>query len=209
MRVDHSPGSSLNFLKRMTREIHKEFPTVPFIGEVPPVGMFQVAETIKGISLEKLRKVNQQSLDIVPFIDDIFNDYEGILDGLLDFTFKYIIDYHIWGYIQKEEDTIQNIKEYYERFKDSKLILTKFLDSQDENRFLFTCNQNRNLMKRMVDILFMHFEGRDDPLVVYYGTEDFMTQYKNKDDEPFGDAFSRQPMNFEFEWLKKHFDKKK
>ena len=89
--------------------------------------MFQVAETIKGISLEKLRKVNQQSLDIVPFIDDIFNDYEGVLDGLLDFTFKYIIDCHIWGYIQKEEDTIQNIKEYYERFKDSKLILTKFV----------------------------------------------------------------------------------
>ena len=127
VRVDHAPGPSLNFLKRMTREIHKEFPTVPFIGEVPPVGMFQVAETIKGISLEKLRKVNQQSLDIVPFIDDIFNDYEGILDGLLDFTFKYINDYHIWGYIQKEEDTIQNIKEYYERFKDSKLILTKFV----------------------------------------------------------------------------------
>ena len=89
--------------------------------------MFQLVEIIKGISLEKLRKVNQQSLDIVPFIDDIFNDYEGILDGLLDFTFKYIIDCHIWGYIQKEEDTIQNIKEYYERFKDSKLILTKFV----------------------------------------------------------------------------------
>ena len=93
--------------------------------------MFQLVEIIKGISLEKLRKVNQQSLDIVPFIDDIFNDYEGILDGLLDFTFKYINDYHIWGYIQKEEDTIQTIKEYYERFKDSKLILTKFLDSHD------------------------------------------------------------------------------
>ncbi len=89
--------------------------------------MFQLVEIIKGISLEKLRKVNQQSLDIVPFIDDIFNDYEGVLDGLLDFTFKYIIDCHIWGYIQKEEDTIQNIKEYYERFKDSKLILTKFV----------------------------------------------------------------------------------
>ena len=124
--------------------------------------MFQLAETIKGILLEKLRIVNQQSLDIVPFIDDIFND--GVLDGLLDYTFKYIIDCHIWGYIQKEEDTIQNIKEHYERFKDSKLILTKFLN---ENLFLFTCNQNRNLMKRMVDILFMHFEGRDDPLVVY------------------------------------------
>ena len=89
--------------------------------------MFQLVEIIKGISLEKLRKVNQQSLDIVPFIDDIFNDYEGVLDGLLDFTFKYIIDCHIWGYIQKEEDTIQNIKEHYERFKDSKLILTKFV----------------------------------------------------------------------------------
>ena len=36
LRVDHSPGSSLNFLKRMKREIHKEFPTVSFIGEVPP-----------------------------------------------------------------------------------------------------------------------------------------------------------------------------
>ena len=36
VRVDHSPGPSLNFLKRMTREIHKEFPTVSFIGEVPP-----------------------------------------------------------------------------------------------------------------------------------------------------------------------------
>ncbi len=101
----------------MIREIHKEFPTVPFIGEIPPVGIFQVAETIKGISLEKLRKVNQQSLDIVPFIDDIFND--GVLDGLLDYTFKYIIDCHIWGYIQKKKILFKILKNI---MKDLKIV---------------------------------------------------------------------------------------
>ncbi len=209
VRVDHAPGPSLQFLKRMTREIHKDYPTVPFIGEVPPASMFYVAETIKAIPIENLLKVKDNSLDIVPYIDEIFLMYEGVLDGLLDFTFKYIIECHVWGYIQSEEDTIKNINEHYARFKNSKLILAKFLDSHDENRFLFTCNQDKNLMKRMIDILYTHFEGRDDPLIIYYGTEDFMTQWSKKDEVEYGDAYSRSPMNFEFEWVKLHYDKKK
>ncbi len=209
VRVDHAPGPSLQFLKRMTTEIHKDYPTVPFIGEVPPVSMFYVAETIKAIPRENLLKVKDNSLDIVPYIDEIFLMYEGVLDGLLDFTFKYIIECHVWGYIQSEEDTIKNINEHYARFKNSKLILAKFLDSHDENRFLFTCNQDKNLMKRMIDILYTHFEGRDDPLIIYYGTEDFMTQWSKKDEVEYGDAYSRSPMNFEFEWVKLHYDKKK
>ena len=201
VRVDHAIGASLKFLKRMTSEIHKDFPSVPFIGEVPPCTLIKYAETIKSIPKEKLKLVIKENLNSIPYVSEIFLDFENYLDGLLDFNFKNIVKSFTLNEISYDI-CIKMIEKHYSIFKGKKLILVKFLDSHDEDRLLFNCNNDRNLMKIALDILFRKFEGRNDPLIFYYGTEDFMSQSKTILKEDYGDFRTRQPMNFSFEYMK-------
>ncbi len=201
VRVDHAIGASLQFLKRMTSEIHKDFPSVPFIGEVPPCTLIKYAETIKSIPKEKLKLVIKENLNSIPYVSEIFLDFENYLDGLLDFNFKNIVKAFTLNEISFDI-CIKMIEKHYSIFKGRKLILVKFLDSHDEDRLLFNCHNDRNLMKIALDILFRKFEGRNDPLIFYYGTEDFMSQSKTTMHEDYGDFRTRQPMNFSFEYMK-------
>ena len=201
VRVDHAIGASLNFLKRMTTEIHKEYPSVPFIGEVPPCTLIKYAETIKSISKEKLKLVEKENLNSIPFVSEIFVDFENYLDGLLDFNFKNIVKAFTLNEISYDV-CIDMINKHYSLFKGKKLILVKFLDSHDEDRLLFNCKNDRNLMKIALDILFKKFEGRNDPFIFYYGTEDFMSQSKTILNEDYGDFRTRQPMSFSFEYMR-------
>jgi hypothetical protein len=59
---------------------------------------------------------------------------------------------------------------------------------------------------KALTILFTKFEGRNDPLIIYYGTEDFMSQSKTIYNEDYGDFRTRQPMNFIFEKMKDLFN---
>ena len=61
-------------------------------------------------------------------------------------------------------------------------------------------------MMKALTILFTKFEGRNDPLIIYYGTEDFMSQSKTIYNEDYGDFRTRQPMNFIFEKMKDLFN---
>ena len=201
VRVDHAIGASLNFLKRMTTEIHKEYPSVPFIGEVPPCTLIKYAETIKSISKEKLKLVEKENLNSIPFVSEIFVDFENYLDGLLDFNFKNIVKAFTLNEISYDV-CIEMINKHYSLFKGKKLILVKFLDSHDEDRLLFNCKNDRNLMKIALDILLKKFEGRNDPFIFYYGTEDFMSQSKTILNEDYGDFRTRQPMIFSFEYMR-------
>jgi glycosidase len=201
IRVDHALGASLNYLKRMTDEIHKEYPNIPFIGEVPPCTLIKFAETIKSISKEKLLLVEKEDLNSIPYVDQIFLDFEGYLNGLLDFNFKNIVKAFCEGEIDYDI-CIKMLNEHYDKFKGKNIFLVKFLDSHDENRLLFTCNNDKKLMMKALTILFTKFEGRNDPLIIYYGTEDFMSQSKTIYNEDYGDFRTRQPMNFIFEKMK-------
>ena len=205
IRVDHALGASLNYLKRMTDEIHKEYPNIPFIGEVPPCTLIKFAETIKSISKEKLLLVEKEDLNSIPYVDQIFLDFEGYLNGLLDFNFKNIVKAFCEGEIDYDI-CIKMLNEHYDKFKGKNIFLVKFLDSHDENRLLFTCNNDKKLMMKALTILFTKFEGRNDPLIIYYGTEDFMSQSKTIYNEDYGDFRTRQPMNFIFEKMKDLFN---
>ena len=205
IRVDHALGASLHYLKRMTDEIHREYPNIPFIGEVPPCTLIKFAETIKSISKEKLLLVEKEDLNSIPFVDEIFLDFEGYLNGLLDFNFKNIVKAFCEGEIDYDI-CIKMLNEHYDKFKGKNIFLVKFLDSHDENRLLFTCNNDKNLMMKALTILFTKFEGRNDPLIIYYGTEDFMSQSKTIYNEDYGDFRTRQPMNFIFEKMRDLFN---
>ena len=79
------------------------------------------------------------------------------------------------------------------------------MDSHDIDRILFRCGNDRNKLKRAMEYLYAKYDTRSDPLVMYYGTEDFMTQEKTINGEPYGDFRVRQPMNFSLQWMKQFF----
>ena len=73
---------------------------------------------------------------------------------------------------------------------------------------MFKCKNNILLFQKSMELLYKEYLGRKDPIVVYYGTEDFMTQEKTIHGESYGDFRCRQPMYFGREWLDKFFKEK-
>ena len=61
---------------------------------------------------------------------------------------------------------------------------------------MFRCKNNYELFQKAMNLLYKNQEKRNDPIVVYYGTENFMNQEKTIYGEPYGDFRCRQPMYF-------------
>ena len=202
LRIDHCIGPSISYLKRMCDEIHKEYPKLPVIGESLSLCNLQWKETILSVSEEKLRKLNNFNINIFPDLDDQFADFIDVLDGLLDFSFQYIIDFFASGQIT-EEKCRSMLKEHYDRFKNKKFFLIKNVDSHDCDRILFKCKNNMEIFWKCINLLYEKYEGRNDPLVFYYGTEDFMTQDKSMKGEAYGDFRCRKAMLFLYENFQK------
>ena len=102
-------------------------------------------------------------------MDEVFLQYDNVLDGILDYTFTYLIDLYVQDKI-KENELKQYITEHYAKFSKSNLILVKQLDSHDIDRILFRCGNDRNKLKRAMEYLYAKYDTRSDPLVMYYGT---------------------------------------
>ena len=204
IRADHIIGPSKEYVKRFSEEIHKSFPTVPVIGEILPVCIAPFAETVLGVDVKYLEKIKDTSLPALTVMDEVFLQYDNVLDGILDYTFTYLIDLYVQDKI-KENELKQYITEHYAKFSKSNLILVKQLDSHDIDRILFRCKNDRNKLKKAMEYLYAKYDTRSDPLVMYYGTEDFMTQEKTMNGEPYGDFRVRQPMNFSLQWMKQFF----
>ena len=47
-----------------------------------------------------------------------------------------------------------------------------------------------------MNLLYKNWEERNEPFVIYYGTEDFMSQEKTINGEPYGDFRCWQSMQF-------------
>ena len=98
------------------------------------------------------------------------------------------------------EEIIAHFKRYGKDF-----ILLKNIDSHDSDRIMFRCKNNFNLFQKAMKLLYKNWEERNDPVVVYYGTEDFMNQEKTIYGEPYGDFRCRQPMYFTNAWINQFF----
>ena len=66
---------------------------------------------------------------------------------------------------------------------------------------MFRCKNNMKLFQKAIELLYRDYSERNDHLVVYYGTEDFMNQEKTIQGEPYGDYICRQPMYFTNNWI--------
>ena len=195
-------------LKLIVSKIHEEYPNVPFIGEIVPFGCANHSETILGTTKEILEKLYEANSETLKVLDELYLNYIGILDGVLDFSFQYYVDLFVTGKIN-EEQCIKEIEEHFRRFENHKdFLMLKNIDSHDCDRIMFRCKNNVYLFQKAMKLLYKEYLGRKDPIVVYYGTEDFMTQEKTISGEPYGDFRCRQPMYFGRDWLDKFFKDK-
>ena len=130
------------------------------------------------------------------------------LDGVLDFSFQYYVDLFVSGKYT-EEVCIKQLEDHFKRFENNKdFLLLKNIDSHDCDRIMFRCKNNVLFFQKALKLLYKEYLGRKDPVVVYYGTEDFMTQEKTIHGEPYGDFRCRQPMYFGNAWLNEFFKEK-
>ena len=203
VRVDHALGPKVESLKIVIDKIHETYPNVPFIGEIVSFDSTKYAECILGLSKETLEKLNKVDPTTLKVLDEVYLDYSKIMDGVLDFSFQCYVDLFVRGKIS-EEKCIKELEEHFKRFENKKnFFLLKNIDSHDEDRIMFRCKNNMALAQKAIKLLYTDFLGRKDPIVFYYGTEDFMTQEKTIRGEPYGDFRCRQPMYFGNEWINK------
>jgi glycosidase len=205
VRIDHCIGPDCQSLKNIISKIHESFPQVPFIGEILPFSISEHSETILGITKQDLKKLDKVNLDSIKYLDEVVLKYVECLDGALDFSFQYYVDMFIKGEID-EKKCNEVITEHFKRFEKAKnFILLKNIDSHDSDRIMFRCKNNYLLFQKAMNLLYKNWEERNDPIVVYYGTEDFMNQEKTIYGEPYGDFRCRQPMYFTNCWINQFF----
>ena len=207
IRIDHCIGPQLNTLKKLVDTIHKDYPDVPFIGECMPFGLANEYESIFGVKKEMLQLTNTVNINNIQYLDETFLTYNDIVDGLIDFSFQILLGMFAEGKIT-ENECVKEIEKHFERFEDSHLILVKNADSHDTDRILFKCKNNIVIFKKVMSLLYRQYNGRNDPLIFYYGTEDFMTQERSIYGEPYGDFRCRKPMEFCMQWMKTFFKEK-
>ncbi|OUM66561.1 glycoside hydrolase family 13 protein, partial [Piromyces sp. E2] len=178
VRVDHCIGPRQKDLASIINEIHESYPDVPFIGEILPFGCQHAPETIFGLENEDLQKFKEETVSAIDQLDDIFLKYYDILDGVLDFTFQYYVDKFVSGTFSKEKCT-EKLIQHFNRYKEDdkkEFLLLKNVDSHDCDRIMFRCHNNIHILHQALIFLYQDDGERNDPIVVYYGTEDLMSQ---------------------------------
>ena len=103
VRMDHAVGPKIEPLKIIVSKIHEEYPNVPFIGEIVPFGCANHSETILGTTKEILEKLYEANSETLKVLDELYLNYIGILDGVLDFSFQYYVDLFVTGKITEEQ----------------------------------------------------------------------------------------------------------
>jgi glycosidase len=190
-RLDHVIGPTHGFWEQFKNEIKKENPHAVLIGEA----------WMKGIKFHELKTINVKRKFLKWFFgassDKLLKEYNGILDGVLDFRFQELLREYIARSDRKKE-LLKELEHHYSKYPDNYFLPT-FLDNHDMDRFLFECHNNKEKLKQAAEIQF----SIDQPVIIYYGTEIGMTQKKSIWDFPsYGDIQARKPMH----WGKKDKD---
>ena len=206
VRIDHILGPSKNSIKKMVEKIHETYSNVPFVMEFLPFGIPQKNyDTIKAIDKENLKKFKEIDLNTAKNLDENFLTYDNIVDGALDVAFFALIDLFLRKKLT-EEQCNKEIEEHFKRYENHKnFILVKHVDSHDSDRLMYRCHGNMLLFEKAINMLNTKYLGRNDPIVIFYGTEDLMSQEKSIFGEPFGDFRCRLPMYFLNTFIKNVF----
>ena len=186
-RLDHAIGPSHRFWKAFHQEVKSAKPEAALIGEA----------WLEGIGLSMLGTIQirykylRWLFRFNPW--DIQREYIGEFDGVLDFTFRYLITGLI-AWRDNPETNANHVRMAMNRhYKPVPLnyCLPSFIENHDMNRFLFDAGQDRNKLKIAMKLQF----SLPQPPILYYGTETGLTHEKPVSPAvPFSDLQARKPM---------------
>ena len=189
IRLDYAKGPSLDFWRKVRKEIKKSYPNVLLIGEIlgPPNGKHlpeSLALRVKNGEISR-----QEAWQLC---------YAGILDGVLDFEFQSLM----CKAAKSVECIIGNktletaVAKHFNRYADYPYYqLWLLLDNHDFNRFLYECGGDVPLLKEA--IAFSRNQNR--PYLLYYGTENGMTHSGDRfSGEPYADEQVRECMEWKY-----------
>lgn len=182
-RLDHVIGPSNNFWRSFYSEVKKQYPNTVLIGEAWMQGIsWSELKTIQ-IPWKRMKWIRKRSHD------SVLHNYVELLDGVLDFTAQQYFREYVWHH-QSSAHLKKMLSVHYSRFP-SNFLLPAFLDNHDMDRFLFQCNNNTQLLKKVATIQF----SLPQPIIIYYGTEQGLTQHRSIWNIPtHGDLLARAPM---------------
>jgi glycosidase len=123
--------------------------------------------------------------------NNLLKEYYNELDGVLDFKMQELIKQYALS-IGYKDNVRKDIELHYRNFPND-YYLPVFLDNHDMDRFLFSCGNKIDVLKKGAKIQFM----QDQPPIIYYGTEVGLSQKKSIwDFSVNGDLQARQPMEW-------------
>ena len=186
-RLDHVIGPSQKFWSYFSKMIKTNYPESVLIGEA----------WMQGIRFHELNTINMKGKYVKWLFghssDYLLISYQGLFDGVLDFHGQEIIKKYSKYLTYDIKDIKVILNKHYKKYK-SDYALPLFLDNHDMDRILFVCDNNKDLLKKMVKIQFSVHQ----PIIIYYGTEIGMSQQKSIwDSSEHGDIQARQPMQWD------------
>ncbi len=186
-RLDHVVGLPRSFLERFEAETEREFPASLLIGEA----------WLSHIPFHLLKTVNIKQKYLRWFLgirqEEVQREYNDLLDGVLDFRFRELVISHI-AQVDHHHDAQTRLDEllqkHYAHYP-SGFFLPTFLDNHDLNRFLFECKNDREKLKKAVELQM----GIAQPAIIYYGTEVGLSNEQAVDiNVPYSDLQARRTM---------------
>lgn len=191
-RLDHVEGPSNNFWEEFHTRLKQEYPDRTFIGEVWMRGIkYRELETLL-TSYKRFKWFVQQFVGAPPTFHQ--KSYIGLMDGLLDFRAKRLIDRYVRYNSKITKKVVKTaLKLHYSRFPDN-FYLPVFLDNHDMNRFLYRFEDDKD---KLVEALELQLD-LGQPTIIYYGTEVGLSHSKGLEEgEEHGDLQARRPMKWE------------
>lgn len=183
IRIDHATGPSYSFLHELRMQVKRKYKNVRLIGEV--VGEMDFKPLVCKRYTDNLKdKWSEQEARQY--------EYVGILDGIFDYEYYDIIKdalLHDMPF-KNNKGLKRRVEKHFSRYpKDFELWL--FLDNHDVDRILYYC-KNIDKVKDVLDFTY----SWNRPVVIYYGTEQGMSNKTAIHQEAYDDESVRQCMDW-------------
>jgi cyclomaltodextrinase len=186
-RLDHVIGPSHTFWEHFTKEIKRQYPHTVLIGEAWMMGIKRHELQTLQVHHKFHKWLSGESSD------NLFKEYVGTLDGILDFKAQELMKHYIINKTLSENTFRKHLRKHYAQFPEDFLLPT-FLDNHDMDRFLYQCGNDKEKLKDAAVVQF----SLPQPSIIYYGTETGMTQTTSQRKIPTnGDLQARAPMNWD------------
>lgn len=184
-RLDHAIGPSIDFWKAFRTAVKTKNPEAPLFGEI----------TTEGLKWEDRKRLGFKHPSIILACKalgmnvehQILHQYINVFDGVQDFeTHSILLEFARTGDLEQAKQKLEKHVDCFE-----KDFLYVFLDNHDTNRYLYEAGGDKERLLAALRLL----KTTGCPLILYYGTEQGMSQEKNKHDiKHHGDLVARKTM---------------